>query len=213
MASPETYRAAGVDYNAVLSGASIVLQRRADGRPYLRISSDRPVQEPFVDVILDLGWSAGRLVREYTLLVRPPFDALGGPTGCASDERATCGHGPVACLAAVAARARASTRGAGPVARTTPAAPRPAPAAQAADQGTVAVRSGDPCQALPAGTCPVACRWIRCWSGFTRQNPSAFQGDNMNRLRSGAVLTLPSSDQAKAVSPSEARQFIVARAR
>ena len=72
VASPETYRAAGVDYNAVLSGASIVMQRRADGRPYLRIASDRTVQEPFVDVILDLGWSAGRLVREYTLLFDPP---------------------------------------------------------------------------------------------------------------------------------------------
>ena len=72
VASPETYRAAGVDYNAVLGATNITLQRRADGRPFLRIASDRSVQEPFVDVILDLVWSSGRLVREYTLLFDPP---------------------------------------------------------------------------------------------------------------------------------------------
>src|SRR3989344_8211008 len=72
VATPETYRAAGVDYNGVLTNTTIPLQRRADGRPFLRLSSDRPVQEPFVDVILDLAWSSGRLVREYTLLFDPP---------------------------------------------------------------------------------------------------------------------------------------------
>ena len=44
IAPPEAYRAAGVDYNQVLSGANATLQRRADGRPYLRITSDRTVQ-------------------------------------------------------------------------------------------------------------------------------------------------------------------------
>lgn len=72
VASPETYRAAGIDYNQVLATAQISLQRRADGRPFLRLSSDRAVTEPFVDAILDLQWSAGRLVREYTLLFDPP---------------------------------------------------------------------------------------------------------------------------------------------
>ncbi|MDE1998341.1 MAG: hypothetical protein KGI52_05380, partial [Burkholderiales bacterium] len=72
VASTETYRAAGVDYNSVLTATRITLQRRSDGRPYLKITSDRSVQEPFVDVILDLTWSSGRLVREYTLLFDPP---------------------------------------------------------------------------------------------------------------------------------------------
>ena len=68
VASPETYRAAGVDYNQVLGATSVSLHKRTDGRSVLRLSSDRAVTEPFVDAILDLGWSSGRLVREYTLL-------------------------------------------------------------------------------------------------------------------------------------------------
>ncbi|MES2090707.1 MAG: hypothetical protein V4532_12110, partial [Pseudomonadota bacterium] len=51
VASPETYRAAGVDFNQVLAATTITLQKRADGRSFLNIVSDRSVQEPFVDVI------------------------------------------------------------------------------------------------------------------------------------------------------------------
>ena len=71
VAPPESYRATGVDYNPVLTSAQVQVTRR-DGRTVLRVSSDRAVQEPFVDVILELTWSSGRLVREYTLLFDPP---------------------------------------------------------------------------------------------------------------------------------------------
>jgi pilus assembly protein FimV len=74
VASPDAYRAAGVDYNAVLPGTQVQLMRRADGRSYLRVTSDRAVLEPFVDVILEMNWASGRLVREYTLLLDPPGD-------------------------------------------------------------------------------------------------------------------------------------------
>jgi pilus assembly protein FimV len=72
VAAPEAYRAAGVEYNPVLPATNVELQRRADGRPYLRVTSDRAVQEPFVDVILEISWASGRLVREYTMLFDPP---------------------------------------------------------------------------------------------------------------------------------------------
>ncbi len=72
IASPEAYRAAGVDYNAVLATLQAGIVRRADGRAAVRLSGDRAVQEPFVEVILELSWASGRMVREYTLLFDPP---------------------------------------------------------------------------------------------------------------------------------------------
>ncbi|HJV94691.1 MAG TPA: hypothetical protein VJ608_01590, partial [Albitalea sp.] len=48
VAPPEAYRAAGVDYSAVLQSTKVSLEKRADGRTYLKIVSDRNVQEPFV---------------------------------------------------------------------------------------------------------------------------------------------------------------------
>ena len=72
VATADAYRAAGVDYNPVLPGTQVTVVKRPDGRTVLRLVSDRVVQEPFVDVILELTWSSGRLVREYTLLLDPP---------------------------------------------------------------------------------------------------------------------------------------------
>ena len=72
VAPPDAYRIAGVDYNPVLPATSVALQRRPDGTAFLRVQSDRPVTEPFVDLILELTWSSGRLLREYTLLFDPP---------------------------------------------------------------------------------------------------------------------------------------------
>ena len=214
VASPEPYRAAGVDYNAVLSGANIVLQRRADGRPYLRISSDRPVQEPFVDVILDLGWSAGRLVREYTLLFDPPsMRSVAQPAApVVSVPPASTAVATSPALKPSPSRPAAVPSSDAPAAKPTPAAPRPAPVAKStSEKESVAVRRGDTLSSIASRNLPNGVSLDQMLVGLYRQNPGAFQGDNMNRLRSGAVLTLPSEQQLNAVSPSEARQFIVAQ--
>lgn len=208
VASPETYRAAGVDYNAVLSGASITIQRRADGRPYLRIASDRPVQEPFVDVILDLGWSAGRLVREYTLLFDPPTTRT-----VAQPAAPVVSVPPVSTPVASSPALRPSRPAAAPQAEPAmpKAAPRPAPVAKSADKETVAVRRGDTLSSIATRNLPNGVSLDQMLVGLYRQNPGAFQGENMNRLRSGAVLTLPTNEQLKSVTPAEARQFILAQ--
>jgi pilus assembly protein FimV len=72
IAPPEAYRAAGVEFSPLLPDTKVDFLRRADGRPYLKLSSDRSAQEPFVDVILELTWPTGRVVREYTVLLDPP---------------------------------------------------------------------------------------------------------------------------------------------
>src|SRR5436190_14965349 len=41
-----------------------------------------------------------------------------------------------------------------------------------------------------------------------RSNPNAFAGDNMNRLKAGVVLALPSSDDAKGITTADAREVI-----
>ena len=74
LASPEAFTQAGVQYNPALSGARLSIEKRADGRPYIRITSARPLNEPFIDLLIELSWAQGRLVREYTALIDPPAD-------------------------------------------------------------------------------------------------------------------------------------------
>ena len=60
LAAPEAFRSSGMDLSSAIAGLQITLQRRADGRAYLSVVGSRPVNEPFVDMVLEATWSSGR---------------------------------------------------------------------------------------------------------------------------------------------------------
>ena len=213
VASPEAYRAAGVDYNAVLSNAQVTLLRRPDGRPYLRVTSDRAVQEPFVDVILELNWSTGRLVREFTLLVDPPSRAAPAAQAVAPAPIAPAmAPAPTPAPAPAPAAAPAPTA----AAPTTPAAtPRPTaaparPTVANAEGDRYQVRPGDSLSRIANRTQRPGVQLDQMLVGLFRANPDAFMSSNMNRLRAGVVLAVPGADALKAIAPAEAREVIAA---
>jgi len=267
VAPADAYRSSGVEYNAVLSGTQIEVVRRPDGRATLRLSSDRAVQEPFVDVILELNWASGRLVREYTLLFDPPATVRSAApevsinpviSPAQPETRAIAPQAaapapvpaptpvpvPVPAPAPVAAAPApaaitptqvphkgvdASTRAAAQAAvasNTQAPAPAPAPVAapapKAAEPAHVAarpasaastykVRAGDTLSRISAKTQPPEVSLDQMLVGLYRSNPDAFVGDNMNRLKSGAVLNVPGSDKLGEVSPADAHQIILAQ--
>ncbi|HEY0826156.1 MAG TPA: fimbrial protein FimV, partial [Ramlibacter sp.] len=72
IAAPATFRNQGLEYSQALTNVTITLQRRPNGSYFLHLASDRPVNEPFVDVILEANWSSGRVQRDFTMLFDPP---------------------------------------------------------------------------------------------------------------------------------------------
>ena len=208
VAPPEAYRAAGVDYGAALPGTVVTLATRADGRPYLRVSNDRVVQEPFVDVILELTWASGRLVREYTMLLDPPSTrsaATPSPVPVA----------PVISAAPLTAPApeqapRAASLAPAPRPATTPGPSRPAaPTVVSGDE--YRVRAGDTLSRIAARTQRDGASLDQMLVALWRSNSQAFIENNMNRLKAGAVLSVPSAEAAKQVDASEAKQVIQAQ--
>jgi pilus assembly protein FimV len=228
IAPPESYRAAGVDYSAILTSTKVTLKQRSDGRSVLHVTSDRVVQEPFVDVILELSWASGRLVREYTMLLDPP-----GSHTAAVAPPATPAPAPVAPVIAaapippspapsprvaaprvaaprVAAPTPAPRRAAAPTPAPAPVAPKPAAAAAGAGD-EYRVRPGDTLYRVATRTQHEGVSLDQMLVALFRSNPQAFTGDNMNRLRAGAVLTVPPESEAKDVPAGEARQLIQAQ--
>ena len=214
VAPPESYRSAGVEYNPVLPGTQVSLQRRADGRAFLRLSSDRGVQEPFVDVILEITWSSGRLVREYTLLFDPPVVArTTAPAPAAPVMAPRMAPAPMIAAqpvpAAPAPRQPALPR---PAVTATPSvAPRsePKPALAAADE--YRVKSGDTLYRIATRAQRSGVSLDQMLVALYRSNPQAFMGNNMNRLKAGAVLSLPNTEAAGGVPETEAREVIQAQ--
>ncbi len=137
LASPEAFRASGVDYNSVLAGATVTLSRRADGRPVLVLTSDKVVQEPFIDVIVDFQWATGRLTRSYTLLIDPPGRNTSAQPGTTATAPVFASPPPIARAPTPAPApqvtfapppAPLAAPAPAPVARTPRPAPVPAPA-------------------------------------------------------------------------------------
>lgn len=222
VASPEAFRAAGMDYNPSMGGLQISLQKRPDGRSFLRISSDRAINDPYVDLILEASWSSGRIVRDYTMLFDPPnlrqpqavtpttpqvspMPARIAPT--ASDTTTATSPAPVS--GASRAAAPASHR---PAAKTvTESAAKPAPSPAGSKQLTV--KSGDTASKLVAGSRPAGVSLDQMLVAMLRANPDAFINGNINRLRSGVVVTLPGAEEAQATSAEEAHQIVLAQSK
>lgn len=74
LASPEMFREAQLQYPSHLSGLKFSIEKRLNGTRYVKVVSANPVSEPFIDVLIELNWQTGRLVREFTALLDPLGD-------------------------------------------------------------------------------------------------------------------------------------------
>src|SRR6476659_11417344 len=105
VADPSLYRQNNLTYQGTLSRARISLEG-GTGTPYLRVTSPVSVQEPFLDLLVELDWASGRVVREYTFLLDPPGMPAAGATEPVTPARAGT---PARTSAAPAPRAPVAT--------------------------------------------------------------------------------------------------------
>lgn len=222
VAMPEAFRAAGLEYNSVMSGLQLSLQRKPDGRAYIRIISDRSINEPYVDLILEANWATGRIVRDYTMLFDPP-SLRQAAQSAPSATQISPARSPAAVAPAPSSPAPAMVR---PPTAAAPApmpaaAPRPStPAATAKNAAPakernqqVSVKRGDTAGGIALATKSGTVSLDQMLVAMLRANPDAFIEDNINRLKAGVVLNLPSAEQAQATSETEASQIIQAQSR
>ena len=223
VASPAAFVAAGLEYNPAMAGLQATLARRADGRSYIRLSSDRPINDPFVDMILEANWSSGRIVRDYTMLFDPPSLKQSAPVPTLAQSSVPA---PAPAPVPAPAPAKAAPAPAAPVAEAArptagkPAAAAPTPPAnkivskpESNNAQQVVVKTGDSASKIAMRSKSSDVSLDQMLVALLRTNPDAFSKGNLNRLRAGAVLDLPSSDQAKSVSTTEATQTVVAQSK
>ncbi len=197
VASPAIYRNANVEYQGILQTIRVQTLRRANGQPYLRLTSTQAVNDPYLDVLIEVNSNSGRLVREFVVLLDPAGAAAPQSVESTTNPRAgITSSTPVAPPAPAAAPyvAPAPARGT----RST----APAPTASASG-GTYTVRGGDTLFSIASKNNPgVSIEQLMI--SIQRANPGAFIGGNINRLRSGATLSIPSAAEASAVGTTEA---------
>lgn len=185
LASHEKYKETGLQYGSALTGIRFSVEKRPTGAPYVKVVSTRAVNEPYVNLIVELNSSSGRFTREYTALIDPP------------------GYTPPHAAAAA------------PAVETRPVPPRPEPAtvttpapAPAMTQQYGPVKRGETLGKIAGNVKPEGVSLEQMLVGIYRSNPDAFINDNMNLIRAGSTLQIPDRAQAGAIPRREAAQEI-----
>jgi pilus assembly protein FimV len=227
LAPPEAFRQAGLEYNAALAALRFAIEPRG-GRTFVRITSTQPINEPFVDLLLELNWATGKFVREYTFLLDPPElranrepadAAAAAPTAPATAAPAATPvqvPAPAAAAPAPVAAAPAPQPAAAPAPRPQAEAPAARPArpaaAPTASAGSVEVKRGDTLGNIARSAKPEGVSLDQAMVAIFRANPSAFIDNNLNLVREGARLSIPDAGSMAALDPTEAGREVKVQA-
>ena len=189
IASPDAFSAAGLQYNPAMPDLQVKLQRRADGRAVIELSSQRLINDPFIDLLIEATWASGRIIRDYTLLFDPPSLQKANPLP------------PTPAQVPAEVRQPSATA---PTTPSTPATPTPSPAKQQ-------VKAGDTASAIALRHKPANISLDQMLVALLRANPNAFVGNNVNRLKTGALVAMPTAAMAALETKAEASQILVAQ--
>jgi pilus assembly protein FimV len=95
LASRADFDGAGVERLPYLAGIKFTLAKRLDGRSFLQLQSEHPIREPFLHFLLQVEWAGGRLVREFTALIDPPYLVAGRLPNIQAPQTPTAESEPV----------------------------------------------------------------------------------------------------------------------
>jgi len=211
LAPAEVFKQASVEYASGLTDLRFAIEKKSGGRAVLKVTSVRPVNEPFLDFLIELNWPAGKLVREYTFLLDPPEYATQQNVRIAADARIveTVQGGGAVASAKPAARVPAEARAAAGVSVAKPAKPAPAPAKPATEGNAYVVERGDTLRKIASLNQYEGVSLEQMLVGLYRNNRDAFIGNDINRLKAGAILNLPEKSAVEAVTAKETRSIYV----
>ena len=194
LASAEAFRQARIDRTESLGTLRFAVDQRANGQPIVRITSTSSLSDPFLDLLIELNWSSGRLIREYTLLLDPPSESK---TPEAAKPVAVPESGKPAESKASQASAEAPA--------SKPAAPPPV---NAAPKTYGPVKSGETLRGIAGKVKASDVSLEQMMVGLFQANKGAFYDANMNRLKRGQVLNVPDGASVKATPDREAARTV-----
>ncbi|MCH7822171.1 MAG: hypothetical protein IIA07_09145 [Proteobacteria bacterium] len=210
MASAETFIRYGLDRPAYLQNIQfLVIRSNSTDGNVIEIRSPAPITEPFLTFLVEASWSRGRLLREYTVLLDPPTYAPPAATDAAPVVTAPTLSTPrdSARIERVAPAPRISDPE--PARSDTQPAPRQQPVVDdspygMSDSGDYYVQSRETLWSITIRVRPDSRLTInQTMMAIFAANPEAF-GGNINILRAGATLRIPSADEVFRISRGDA---------
>ena len=179
LASAEAFERAGVSRDFFLSRLQFSVARDSANQLTIKVITDQPVVEPYLDFLVQLQWPEGRVMRSYTLLLDLPIyrEDQSAALEVTPPESSNPVIQPRVANAAIVDRSanyRAELSG---------------------DQHQVIV--GDTLWNVAQRLRPRGATVLQTMDSLYQQNANAFSDGDANRLMKGAVLRLPSLDEIR----------------
>ena len=215
LANASVYQAAKINRVNGLDNVRITLTKKGEDQYVLQLVGAEPLVDNYVDLLMEFRWASGRAFRN-----------LGFPLSGTTTNTAQTPAAPNAAAETLPPLAVAKDNSVNKLPR-----PAPLPKAKAAKAETAKPEAAKPETAKPAATETAAGDTLEVQRGDTaseiimahptgdvsldqllltmlRNNPRAFVDNNVNRLKAGSLVTLPSVDEARTIDRKEARESI-----
>ncbi|MFZ6641555.1 FimV/HubP family polar landmark protein [Undibacterium sp. TC4M20W] len=214
LASQEAFKQANIDFNVALLSLRFAVEQR--GANYvIRISSSQAMNEPFVDMLLELNSANGKLLREYTFLL-DPAELRNSQSAQVSNPVVVANQPQNTSASNAAKNTRSNTIANNPGLRNdrSPAPKNAEAGKEIKSAGEYQVKAGDTLSKIAGSYRAEGVSLDQMLVSIYRANPQAFAGNNMNRLKSGQILTVPDAASANtsAGNTNEAHSVVVAHA-
>ncbi len=191
VASPDAYQQAGIEYSPALPSVKLMIDKRPGGQPFILITSTQPVSEPYLDLLVELNSSAGKLSREYAVLMDPVGAPTSAPTTVAQSKQKP--QEPARPVEKMAPRQSVA------VAPTT---------ASTSGESYGPVKAGDTLSGIARVNKAGDVNLDQMLVALFKSNPQAFAGKNMNRLKTGTILRMPDASELAATSTADASKEV-----
>lgn len=199
VATREAFTQAGINYESILSAFKVSIETRANGNPYIKLTSQQAVNDPFLMLLMELNWSSGRILREYTLLL--------DPVESPAQNLVAANTNPPPLVGASGYDAERSTRieNNNPI---TNSAPSTVDTSTRSNNTYGPVNRGDTLSSIAIQVLPTGVDLNQMLVALYRANREAFIANNMNLLKTGAILKVPEKKEITAIDSSTARAEI-----
>ena len=199
LADSDQFERAGVLREALLLELKFKIIQARNGSDYIQITSHQPIKEPYLNFLIELNWANGRMIREYTVLLDPPlYDPVRKPQVAKTAPAPQPPPTPSPVVDEPLPSARPSP----------PSSPPPTvdytPSTYSGGETIGPVAANDTLWRLADAHRPADVSVQQMMMALFLANQDAFGNNNINFLKRGAVLRMPSREQLDSLSHREA---------
>jgi len=211
LASTTVYQAAQINRVEGLDNVAVTLVRKGDDVYLMQFQGTQAITDGYVDLLIEFRWATGRAFRNLGFPLGT--GQAPEPSVAANSDRPPTNSAPLPAEkpAAVAPPPRPAPLPIPPKEAVAKAEPKPKPDSGVVSKrgATIEVVKGDTASELVMSNSPGGeVSLDQLLMSLLRNNPKAFVDNNVNRLKAGALISMPTEEDAASIDRKQARADI-----